>query len=396
VAATTAPMADTTLPPVASTPAVTQTVAATTAPASDPHVSSFQASMGAYPGCTAGCATGGVVDAKFTGGLNGVYEYTLKGISPSLKAATFERLATYQGMGYGTGSGSGSDAPPSQSMRSAIELDTDMGVVVEHRADGTILFTYGFTMNEKSATGGVHIHAGSSCVDPGPHYWNDADKTVPDPWGAATMWTSDAAGTAKGSFAVDSGRGYADNTGKVVVVHDSSGAKMACAVLEGASGGVHVHVGTTCAAHADVGGHYYTGATDNWNGVGYVADKTTVAGTFAVNDGHAGAAHEGHAVVVHSAAGARIGCGVLKAPTFSLVGTGGCRGKRGKTFASYKFATAGDLAGCLKLCAQDKRCTGVEHFPKKKRSNCQLQNKAIAASSMPKSKRQTAVCYKRD
>ena len=142
-----------------------------------------------------------------------------------LKASGFVKLSTYAGISF-PGNG--------------IEAFGSTGVVVKHGgplADGQIGFLYDFVMGgiTAGAAGGVHIHAGTSCDDPQGHYWDSEGGTVADPWGAATMWTTDSKGQAKASFQVSTGHGYSDNIGKVVVVHDSAGEKMACAVLEAAS-----------------------------------------------------------------------------------------------------------------------------------------------------------------
>jgi len=272
----------------------------------DAHMGVLQAAMGAYPGCTGdGCLTGGSVKATFGEDMNIPYEYTLEGVRPSLKAAKFAVLAAYE-------------AANKTAFGAGIEAEGNKGVFVEHNADGTIEFHYDLTMNENSTTGGIHIHKGKSCDDPGPHYWDSKNNTVTDTWGADTKWASGADGKAKGSFKVAEVYGFGDNTGRVVVVHDASGAKMACAVLGVASAGWHVHVGTTCDVAAEVGGHYWDSKNDTvadpWTVVKFNAEAATVSGNVAsVNDGYGRAAHVGHAVVVHSATGAKIGCGVLKA-----------------------------------------------------------------------------------
>tara|TARA_B100000161_G_C33365339_1_gene330807 strand:- start:43 stop:597 length:555 start_codon:yes stop_codon:yes gene_type:complete len=63
------------------------------------------------------------------------------------------------------------------------------------------------------------------------HYYSGSD-----PWSntADTIWTSDSSGVASGSFDVDFGYNAEDTDGRVVVVHDSVGNKIACGVLSNA------------------------------------------------------------------------------------------------------------------------------------------------------------------
>ena len=83
---------------------------------------------------------------------------------------------------------------------------------------------------EADATGGVHIHSGTSCddaADVGGHYWTP--DTDADPW--TTKWVSDADGMATASFWVDQGYGFADTNGHAVVVHAADGTRIACSTL---------------------------------------------------------------------------------------------------------------------------------------------------------------------
>merc|ERR1711907_210698 len=82
--------------------------------------------------------------------------------------------------------------------------------------------------------GGLHIHDGNSCYGAnyvGGHWWN---ASVADPW--TTTYTSDEEGTAVVEITVTAEQlGYdpVDFEGHTVVVHDSSGTKVACGVLGG-------------------------------------------------------------------------------------------------------------------------------------------------------------------
>lgn len=98
--------------------------------------------------------------------------------------------------------------------------------------DGYVTVEYDLSGLEPSATGGLHIHVGTSCenaADVGGHYY--APKAGPDYWSNAN-WVSDAKGDAKGSFRLLSSLDGDDNEGHAVVVHDSTGARVGCGVLE--------------------------------------------------------------------------------------------------------------------------------------------------------------------
>lgn len=96
-----------------------------------------------------------------------------------------------------------------------------------------------FEANLKNAdadceTCGIHIHTGTSCEDAsaqGGHYWTPTDSV--DPWTTAggAIYTSNSNGKGKANFELDAGTTIDDNTGKVVVVHDSDGNRYACGVL---------------------------------------------------------------------------------------------------------------------------------------------------------------------
>ena len=97
-------------------------------------------------------------------------------------------------------------------------------------------------------------------------------------------------------------------------------------LVVGESGGLHIHTGLTCDVASEVGGHFWNEAVeaeDPWTAAGgavfnpavegIVSGLTTgtSSGTFEVKAGYSLANNAGHAVVVHNAAGDRIGCGVL-------------------------------------------------------------------------------------
>lgn len=78
---------------------------------------------------------------------------------------------------------------------------------------------------------GIHIHAGTTCEDAaavGGHYF-DATSITADPWSPIT-YSASRYGSAVGYVKVAIGKGQ-DIFGRAMVVHDSTGARVACAVL---------------------------------------------------------------------------------------------------------------------------------------------------------------------
>jgi ferredoxin len=107
-------------------------------------------------------------------------------------------------------------------------------------------------------------------------------------------------------------------TGRVIVTgnnyKDKTKLEYHLAGLEGsANSGLHIHTGITCQDASYVSGHYYAGEADGedpWTTT-VASDSSGVSvGNLEVKDGIDYAGTIGHAVVVHDAAGARIGCGV--------------------------------------------------------------------------------------
>jgi len=100
-----------------------------------------------------------------------------------------------------------------------------------------------------------------------------------------------------------------DEAGVITIKYKMSGLE------EAAAGGLHIHSGTTCENAELVGGHYWTPATepDPWITVYNTEEGSSKAkGSFVVGDtGYGYDENVGHAVVVHNAAGTRVGCGLL-------------------------------------------------------------------------------------
>ena len=69
---------------------------------------------------------------------------------------------------------------------------------------------------------GFHIHVNADCDDAGGHYWND--DTEPDPW-------TDVVYTDATAFTLNVGL-QTDALGRALVVHDRTGARIACTLLE--------------------------------------------------------------------------------------------------------------------------------------------------------------------
>jgi len=78
---------------------------------------------------------------------------------------------------------------------------------------------------------GLHIHMGKTCsnaTEIAGHYYDNS--TGVDPW-LSTMYVSDNQGVANGAASVNFGYSYATSAGRAVIVHDQSGARMACALI---------------------------------------------------------------------------------------------------------------------------------------------------------------------
>lgn len=214
---------------------------------------------------------------------------------------------------------------------------------------------------------GVHVHTGTACTDSttqGGHYFTESS----DPWTTIGYATTTSAGAATFSFSVlTEAKSIA---GKVFVVHNNAGGRVACGVLaeqtnvetanlaaldsSGVTGtvtiyttstgvfgaghanglelsladssadgssctatngcGVHVHSGSACTDTTSQGGHYYTGSSDPWSAVRY--SSTTAAGhadfvfMMTVANGAATDVTD-KPFIVHNNAGSRVACGLL-------------------------------------------------------------------------------------
>jgi len=236
-------------------------------------------------------------------------------------------------------------------------------VVAEEEQDSDNLrVSYSLTGLEISTSGGLHIHAGTTCSSAnlvGGHYY-DSDSLSSDPW--STEWESDEDGSAFGDFTIESYYGLDENYGHAVVVHlssDEGSTRAACGLigsteywatfdkypdysgsnsisgtfavsldindevlvnydLEGlesdTSGGIHIHAGTTCAVADMVQGHFYNSSwsSDPWSTTWSSDDDGNANGYFTIDYGYNTIADNlGHAAVVHESDGTRAACGAI-------------------------------------------------------------------------------------
>jgi hypothetical protein len=212
----------------------------------------------------------------------------------------------------------------------------------------------------------IAIYNGVSCDNMGAAYYNG----LFDPWSTLgeNYYKIDSSDSTISAFNFDNGYTCDENEGKVVVVFDYSLAIVGCGVLgaeakgnvlkakmdvlyPGYTGdlkadgdvkvtfnddntfqfgfdikgveadcvdcGIHIHVGTTCATHAEVGGHYWKQDVlrDLWKTIGgavYNADdKGKAKGYFSLYNGYGIKENNNHVVVIHAQDGTRVACGVL-------------------------------------------------------------------------------------
>jgi len=79
---------------------------------------------------------------------------------------------------------------------------------------------------------GIHIHVGMTCDDAasvGDHYY-DMDSMEDDPW-APFVYTPTKKGESKFSKALLIGKNFPEVLGRSVVVHDSTGGRVACGLI---------------------------------------------------------------------------------------------------------------------------------------------------------------------
>ena len=76
---------------------------------------------------------------------------------------------------------------------------------------------------------------GTTCEEAGlvgDHYWNSNTFPSDNPWNSPNVYAvTDSSGNANGSFSIYSGYGYEENINHALVLHDSTGIRVACGVL---------------------------------------------------------------------------------------------------------------------------------------------------------------------
>jgi len=151
------------------------------------------------------------------------------------------------------------------------------------------------------------------------------------------IWAATAAGDTSCTATITTYPGYTGSnsavSGSVKVTEGATSSDISVyydlkSLPTSSSGGLHVHVGTSCADAANVGGHYFSVASDPWTNLNYGTSSATgtSTGSFSVTTGYPIASNIGHAIVVHDSTD-RIGCGVCVQDTGSqALGTGACLG----------------------------------------------------------------------
>merc|ERR1740130_394335 len=110
-----------------------------------------------------------------------------------------------------------------------VVVTQDVGACTSDEASLTVHYMLGGLESGVGTTGGLHIHAGTGCDAAGAHYY-DSQLFSEDPW-TTTYNTTDAEGTAFGSFSVGSGYDISEVADRTVVVHASSGDRASCGEL---------------------------------------------------------------------------------------------------------------------------------------------------------------------
>jgi len=196
---------------------------------------------------------------------------TMTGSGPRVYAASFAPYPGYDGDlkvegGMTVVSHSGNASSANQSLTWSLSgLDTRC---TPNAADGTLNGC------------GVHIHVGTSCDSAGGHYFSSALDV--DPWEPIVYVTGSVTSTLRGSggnsgtsdqnvgVEVVTGLSAGDITGRVMVVHDVTGARVACCVLGLETGaGVAAHV-PSFVPYPD-----YTGSLKVTGSVGIVGSSGT-------------------------------------------------------------------------------------------------------------------------
>lgn len=276
--------------------------------------------------------------------------------SGALRVASFSRYPGYEG-----------------------ELEVSGSVSIEQSREGTQVLSWELrgtdsacgvvdTSGVKNACG-LHVHKGTACEEAGGHFY--ADSLGEDPWAPISYVTEDGDATGR-AVEVRTGVELSEVAGRTFVVHDVTGARVACGLLPqpskavgplkvvsfspypgyagdlrvhgsvtiGESGagtqvvsfdlkgtdlacgvvdisgvknacGVHIHEGTAC---EKAGGHYYSTALseDPWAPIVYVTKNGGAQSQqVEVKTETELSSANGRTFVVHDIEGSRVACGSL-------------------------------------------------------------------------------------
>lgn len=224
---------------------------------------------------------------------------------------------------------------------------------------------------------GIHIHEGTTCEDAsavGGHFFDTA-KFESDPW-APKSYKATEPGVSIGLTSVQAGKKFDEVQGRAMVVHDHTGGRIGCGLIEsglvevnsrkisfqkypGYTGdlqvqgdafawslrgtawvqfaiegvedecreapegvanacGIHIHEGKTCDDADRVGGHFFDSSieSDPWASKVYSTRLHSAAGLFPTKIGSDDIG--GRALVVHDQTGARVACGLIPETTLAV------------------------------------------------------------------------------
>eukprot|EP01062_Namystynia_karyoxenos_P010482 TRINITY_DN1370_c1_g1_i1.p1 TRINITY_DN1370_c1_g1~~TRINITY_DN1370_c1_g1_i1.p1 ORF type:complete len:1189 (+),score=294.34 TRINITY_DN1370_c1_g1_i1:77-3568(+) len=142
----------------------------------------------------------------------------------------------------GTVNGNGTAVPsfaPYPGYTGSLNVSGSVGLTTDSAQDATLV-DYAWNLQGadpmcKAAISnacGVHIHEGTDCADGGTiggHYY-DSDAFSTDPW-SVVRYVANSSGGASGEQTLRFGRRLDQAAGRVIVVHDATGARVACGKL---------------------------------------------------------------------------------------------------------------------------------------------------------------------
>ena len=80
---------------------------------------------------------------------------------------------------------------------------------------------------------GIHIHSGSTCDDSsavGGHYYNE--NLDADPWSQVVFTPDESGGSMSSGNVIAIGQSLSDVMGRAIVVHDHTGGRVACGIIQ--------------------------------------------------------------------------------------------------------------------------------------------------------------------